>query len=223
MMRSASMASPRHSAGQAAFRRNRADLLAFFGEAASLSPIMRRSISPSSTPNWSGSDCRRWIRPDDRYIGARQGPVSGLPNSLDALCRRFEIDLSARTTHNALLDCKLLADVYVELTGGRHVVSRWKRVPWPASRSVRPGRGTRPSADRTDRVRARRARGVCCPVERSALALRVIFAGLKHRRAAQTPHFRRTHAGTRLAIASAWTSTPPSPVHASTPSFGLST
>lgn len=43
----------------------------------------------------------------------------GLPNSLDALCRRFAIDLSARTTHNALLDCRLLADVYVELTGGR--------------------------------------------------------------------------------------------------------
>jgi DNA polymerase-3 subunit epsilon len=43
----------------------------------------------------------------------------GLPNSLDALCRRFGIDLSARTSHNALLDCRLLADVYVELTGGR--------------------------------------------------------------------------------------------------------
>jgi DNA polymerase-3 subunit epsilon len=43
----------------------------------------------------------------------------GMPNSLDALCRRFTIDLSARTTHNALLDCRLLADVYVELTGGR--------------------------------------------------------------------------------------------------------
>ena len=43
----------------------------------------------------------------------------GIPNSLDALCRRFEIDLSARTTHNALLDCKLLAEVYIELTGGR--------------------------------------------------------------------------------------------------------
>lgn len=43
----------------------------------------------------------------------------GLPNSLDALCRRFAIDLSARTTHNALLDCRLLADVFVELTGGR--------------------------------------------------------------------------------------------------------
>ena len=43
----------------------------------------------------------------------------GMPNSLDALCRRFAIDLSGRTTHNALLDCRLLAEVYVELTGGR--------------------------------------------------------------------------------------------------------
>ncbi len=43
----------------------------------------------------------------------------GLPNSLDALCRRFGIDLSERTSHNALLDCRLLANVYIELTGGR--------------------------------------------------------------------------------------------------------
>ena len=43
----------------------------------------------------------------------------GLPNSLDALCRRFSIDLSGRSKHNALLDCRLLAEVYVELTGGR--------------------------------------------------------------------------------------------------------
>jgi DNA polymerase-3 subunit epsilon len=43
----------------------------------------------------------------------------GMPNSLDALCRRFGIDLTERTTHNALLDCRLLAEVYVELTGGR--------------------------------------------------------------------------------------------------------
>jgi DNA polymerase-3 subunit epsilon len=43
----------------------------------------------------------------------------GLPNSLDALCRRFGIDTSERTSHNALLDCRLLAEVYVELTGGR--------------------------------------------------------------------------------------------------------
>ena len=43
----------------------------------------------------------------------------GMPNSLDALCRRFGIDISERTMHNALLDCRLLAEVYVELTGGR--------------------------------------------------------------------------------------------------------
>jgi DNA polymerase-3 subunit epsilon len=43
----------------------------------------------------------------------------GLPNSLDSLCRRYEIDLSERTTHNALLDCRLLAQVYLELVGGR--------------------------------------------------------------------------------------------------------
>ncbi len=41
------------------------------------------------------------------------------PNSLDALCRRFDIDLSERTTHNALLDVRLLARVYLELRGGR--------------------------------------------------------------------------------------------------------
>jgi DNA polymerase-3 subunit epsilon len=43
----------------------------------------------------------------------------GLPNSLDALCRRYAIDLSARVRHEALLDVKLLAQVYLELRGGR--------------------------------------------------------------------------------------------------------
>jgi DNA polymerase III subunit epsilon len=39
--------------------------------------------------------------------------------SLDALCNRFNIDLSARTKHSALIDTKLLAEVYVELLGGK--------------------------------------------------------------------------------------------------------
>ncbi|MGE0650173.1 MAG: DNA polymerase III subunit epsilon [Alphaproteobacteria bacterium] len=43
----------------------------------------------------------------------------GAPASLDALCRRFGIDNSARTVHGALLDAELLADVYLELMGGR--------------------------------------------------------------------------------------------------------
>ncbi len=43
----------------------------------------------------------------------------GQPANLDALCRRFQIDLSARTKHGALLDSELLAEVYLELKGGR--------------------------------------------------------------------------------------------------------
>jgi DNA polymerase-3 subunit epsilon len=54
----------------------------------------------------------------DSLVLARER-FPGSPNSLDALCRRFDIDISQRTTHNALLDVKLLAEVYLELRGGR--------------------------------------------------------------------------------------------------------
>jgi DNA polymerase-3 subunit epsilon len=43
----------------------------------------------------------------------------GAQNSLDALCRRFGVDNSSRTLHGALLDSEILADVYLELIGGR--------------------------------------------------------------------------------------------------------
>jgi DNA polymerase-3 subunit epsilon len=43
----------------------------------------------------------------------------GTSNSLDALCKRFNIDLSRRTKHNALLDCELLREVYINLIGVR--------------------------------------------------------------------------------------------------------
>lgn len=45
----------------------------------------------------------------------------GAKNSLDALCTRYGIDRSHRTLHGALLDAELLAQVYVELTGGRQI------------------------------------------------------------------------------------------------------
>lgn len=45
----------------------------------------------------------------------------GSPASLDALCRRFDIDLSVRTKHGAWIDAELLAKVYLELIGGRQV------------------------------------------------------------------------------------------------------
>jgi|TARA_B110000967_G_C18808483_1_gene522313 DNA polymerase-3 subunit epsilon len=44
-----------------------------------------------------------------------RGKFPGSSNSLDGLCRRFNIDLSRRTKHNALLDCELLREVYINL------------------------------------------------------------------------------------------------------------
>jgi len=54
----------------------------------------------------------------DTVLMARR-KYPGSPASLDALCRRFEIDNTARTLHGALLDAALLAEVYLELIGGR--------------------------------------------------------------------------------------------------------
>ena len=54
---------------------------------------------------------------DTLEIARRKYP--GAQNSLDALCRRFAIDNSAREKHGALLDSELLAEVYLELIGGR--------------------------------------------------------------------------------------------------------
>jgi len=44
----------------------------------------------------------------------------GKANSLDALCKRLEVDNSNRTLHGALLDAGLLADVYINMTRGQH-------------------------------------------------------------------------------------------------------
>ena len=54
----------------------------------------------------------------DTLLIARQ-KFPGAPASLDALCRRFGVDNSAREKHGALLDSEILAEVYLELIGGR--------------------------------------------------------------------------------------------------------
>ncbi len=64
-----------------------------------------------------GKETLRCEIEDTLALARRRYP--GAQASLDALCRRFEIDLSARTKHGALLDCELLAAVYLELIGGR--------------------------------------------------------------------------------------------------------
>lgn len=59
---------------------------------------------------------------DDRVVDTlalarRKHPMG--PNTLDALCKRYGIDNTRRTLHGALLDSQLLADVYIEMIGGR--------------------------------------------------------------------------------------------------------
>ncbi len=77
----------------------------------------------------------------------------GAPASLDALCRRFEIDNSERTKHGALLDAELLAEVYLELIGGRQpglVLAAENKNPAAAAqageRQTRPPRAHAPTA-----------------------------------------------------------------------------
>lgn len=54
---------------------------------------------------------------DTLSMARRKHPMG--PNTLDALCRRYGIDNSHRTKHGALLDSELLAEVYIEMLGGR--------------------------------------------------------------------------------------------------------
>ncbi|MBE8189931.1 MAG: DNA polymerase III subunit epsilon [Candidatus Thioglobus sp.] len=57
---------------------------------------------------------------DSLELSKQQRP--GMMHNLDALCRRFEIDSSARTVHGALLDAQILAQVYLAMTGGQSVL-----------------------------------------------------------------------------------------------------
>ncbi len=72
--------------------------------------------------NWElgkvGHPAIRWSRVIDTLAIARK-KFPGSPANLDALCRRFSIDNTERTYHGALLDSELLAEVYLELLGGR--------------------------------------------------------------------------------------------------------
>jgi DNA polymerase-3 subunit epsilon len=72
--------------------------------------------------NFELEKCGRGIIPDERWIDTlalAQKRFPGMYNSLDALCKRFNISLAEREKHGALIDAKLLASVYLELQGGR--------------------------------------------------------------------------------------------------------
>lgn len=67
---------------------------------------------------WMNLPTLPWEQAIDTLEIARKR-FPGSPASLDALCRRFGIDNTARTLHGALLDSEILAEVYLELIGGR--------------------------------------------------------------------------------------------------------
>ncbi len=75
----------------------------------------------------------------------------GAPANLDALCKRFRIDVSERATHGALKDAKLLAMVYLELKGGRQpglqLVSTRALAGTPSAPAARTPRLIAPTAD----------------------------------------------------------------------------
>ncbi len=81
----------------------------------------------------------------DTLLMARK-KFPGAPASLDALCKRFNIDLSSREKHGALLDSELLAEVYLELNGGRQVSMEFRNNKESDSKQAKPARtvNTRP-------------------------------------------------------------------------------
>jgi len=87
---------------------------------------------------------------DTLAIARRKFP--GSPASLDALCRRFGINNAARTLHGALLDSEILAEVYLELIGGRQpdlVLSEGPRVSARSGESAQNWR-PKPRAQKLD-------------------------------------------------------------------------
>ncbi|MBX9700263.1 MAG: DNA polymerase III subunit epsilon, partial [Acetobacteraceae bacterium] len=129
--------------GKPRFAEIAADLVAFLGDA----PIIAHNApfdfgfldAELSRAGLAALDRARMI--DSLEIARKRFP--GLPNNLDALCRRFGIDNTMRTSHNAVLDTQLLAQVYLELMGGRQPGLSLTARP---VRSAVPGVGTQQAA-----------------------------------------------------------------------------
>ncbi|QZH76181.1 MAG: DNA polymerase III subunit epsilon [Erythrobacter sp.] len=103
------------------FRERAAELLDFIGD----SPLVAHNAqfdfgflnAELTACGLEVVDLERMI--DTLAIARRRHP--GAKHSLDALCSRYGVDRSHRVLHGALLDAELLAQVYVELTGGRQI------------------------------------------------------------------------------------------------------
>ena len=77
---------------------------------------------------------------DSLALARRRHPMG--PNSLDALCKRYGVDNSRRDKHGALLDSELLAEVYIELVGGKQATFSLKSDDATANAATANGAGT---------------------------------------------------------------------------------
>jgi len=135
------------------------ELLAFIGE----SPLIAHNATFDF--GFLNGELGRCSRPivelhrmvDTLAIARKRHP--GAKHSLDALCTRYGIDLSARELHGALLDAQLLAQVYIELTGGRQITlglsqaepAMRETIETPTRAQVRPARQFGPSPAELER------------------------------------------------------------------------
>lgn len=121
-----------------------ADFVAFIGDAPL---VIHNAAFDMHFLNWELKIAGYPVMPKDRAIDtllmARQ-KFPGSPATLDALCKRFGVDNSNRTLHGALLDAQLLAEVYLELLGGRQTGLSFAGGPAAKSGPAGPVRIDRP-------------------------------------------------------------------------------
>lgn len=113
--------------------------------------------------NFELEKCGRAAIPEGRWIDTlamAQKRFPGMYNSLDALCKRFNISLAEREKHGALIDTKLLASVYLELQGGRERKLELApiQLKTTAAQAVRVAYGERPRPLQPRSTEAERAR-----------------------------------------------------------------
>ncbi len=152
-------------AGQKLFRDICEELLDFLED----SPLVAHNAAfDFAFLNWELGECGRLHVPRSRMIDTlmlSRTKFPGAKHSLDALCTRFGVDRSHRVKHGALLDAQLLAQCYVELTGGRQIGLSLAETPAAAAagqdalahaitRPVRPARPHVASLDELERHRA---------------------------------------------------------------------
>ena len=109
------------------------ELMAFIGDA----PVIAHNAAfDRAFIDHECGRCGHELLEETRWIDTlklAQSRFPGMANSLDALCKRFKISLVERTLHGALIDARLLAEVYLELKGGKE-----RRLDLSSARTVSP-------------------------------------------------------------------------------------